>query len=110
MTSIVIHDVRDRSELVAAIALVLDVMNDDAAYRVPKQVFSRTPQPVDPAPPVVDDMPAAPQPYVPCPRRGTHAVLTECWLCWNDVVQGYALEPEVLVAGSTPALRDERVR
>lgn len=109
MTSIVIHNVRDRCDLIAAIALALDVMNDDAAYLVPEQVFSRAPQHVDAPPAAVDDTPAEPQPYVPCPRRGTHAVLTECWLCWNDVVHGYALESEVLATKPAPVSSDERV-
>ena len=26
--------------------------------------------------------------YVPCPKRGTHAQLTECWMCWSDVQRG----------------------
>lgn len=65
MTSIVVHDVRDRSDLITAIALVLDVMNDDSAYLVPEQVFSRTLQPVDVPPSVVDDLPAEPQPSAP---------------------------------------------
>ena len=34
--------------------------------------------------------------YVPCPRRGTHARLTECWMCWCDVHRGAATRAEVL--------------
>jgi len=29
-----------------------------------------------------------PVPYLPCPRQGTHQVLTECWMCWSDVHRG----------------------
>ncbi len=34
--------------------------------------------------------------YVPCPRRGLHARLVDCWMCWCDVMRGAAIEPEVL--------------
>lgn len=33
---------------------------------------------------------------VPCPECGTHRRLTECWLCWSDVVRGAAIETDVL--------------
>ena len=26
--------------------------------------------------------------YLPCPRQGEHATLTECWMCWSDVHRG----------------------
>lgn len=34
--------------------------------------------------------------YVPCPRRGEHTKLTECWMCWSDVMSGAALEYDAL--------------
>ena len=34
--------------------------------------------------------------YVPCPGRGTHARLAECWMCWSDVHRGAATRAEVL--------------
>jgi hypothetical protein len=45
------------------------------------------------------DLIAAPVPtshLAPCPRRGFHLRLTECWACWSDVVRGSALETDVL--------------
>ena len=37
-----------------------------------------------------------PVPYAPCPDRGTHERLTECWRCWSDVMRGVLLEPEAV--------------
>ena len=37
--------------------------------------------------------------YVACPRRGTHAQLTDCWMCWCDVAWGFAAAAEVLGDG-----------
>src|SRR5699024_5208664 len=34
-----------------------------------------------------------PSGYVPCPRRGQQEKLTDCWMCWNDVVHGVIEEP-----------------
>ena len=38
-----------------------------------------------------------PVPYVPCPARGTHAKLTDCWMCWSDVHRA-AILPEWALA------------
>lgn len=38
----------------------------------------------------------APKRYVACPRRRTHLVLTECWMCWCDVTFGRAAVAEEL--------------
>ena len=37
-----------------------------------------------------------PVPYVPCPERGQHRVLTECWMCWSDVHRGAITEQQAL--------------
>jgi hypothetical protein len=39
-----------------------------------------------------------PVPYVPCPAQGTHAKLTECWMCWSDVHRAAILPEWALVA------------
>lgn len=31
---------------------------------------------------------AGPVPYVPCPQRGTHERLAECWMCFSDIQRG----------------------
>jgi hypothetical protein len=36
--------------------------------------------------------------FVPCPRRGTHERLTDCWLCFGDVAWGHATPEQVLRA------------
>ena len=38
-----------------------------------------------------------PVPYLPCPGRGTHARLTECWMCWCDVHRGEIAASEALL-------------
>jgi len=37
-----------------------------------------------------------PLPYEPCPDRGRHERLTDCWLCWSDVMRGVLLEREAV--------------
>ncbi len=37
-----------------------------------------------------------PMPYVPCPQRGEHRRLVDCWLCWSDVMRGVILEPQAI--------------
>jgi len=37
-----------------------------------------------------------PVPYLPCPERGVHARLADCWMCWCDVHRGAARLNEVL--------------
>lgn len=34
--------------------------------------------------------------WVPCPRRGQHEALTDCWMCWSDVHRGACLEEHVV--------------
>ena len=46
----------------------------------------------------------APMRYVPCPHRGTHKKLIECWMCWCDVTRGAATASQVLAPGA-PGVR-----
>lgn len=46
----------------------------------------------------VDDLLGDKQ-YVRCPRRGRHARVTDCWMCWCDVAWGRATAAEVLRSG-----------
>ena len=111
MTRIIIEGLRDRASLINAISVVLDTFNNDAAYAHEEHVFvPRQPpadpvsgreaetsdSPFDPDPAIGLRREPGPTPFVPCPRRGTHVRLTECWMCWSDVMRGAALEPEVL--------------
>ncbi len=125
MTRVIIEGLRGRACLINAISVVLETLNQDDAYTYEEHVFvphsaepmggaDRTGEaeapdgdvPLDPDPAAGMRRVAGPTPFVPCPRRGTHGLLTECWMCWSDVMRGAALEPEVLspaawrVAGS----------
>jgi len=124
MTRVIIDGLRDRVSLINAISVVLDALNDDEAYTHEEHVFvphtdeatevaqvgdaGTTGEDVPLQPDPADGMRrvAGPTPFIPCPRRGTHELLTDCWMCWSDVMRGAALEPEVLsptawrVAGS----------
>jgi hypothetical protein len=110
VTRIVIENVSTRTELVEVLTVVLEVMDAEGAFEEPQQVFS--PQgstepdlaPPDPGPETVRlvDLARAPWnrpralPYAACPDRGVHERLTDCWLCWSDVMRGVLLEPEAL--------------
>lgn len=39
-----------------------------------------------------------PVPYVPCPERGDHAWLADCWACWSDVHRG-AISLDMALSG-----------
>ena len=115
MTRVIIEGLRDRASLINAISVVLDTLNNDDAYTHAEHVFvphapdgaevaeeskdADTPEantPLEPDPAARMKPGSGPTPYIPCPRRGTHEFLTDCWMCWSDVMRGAALEPEVL--------------
>jgi hypothetical protein len=110
VTRIVIDDVQTRTALIGVLYVVLRVMDADGAFEVPQQVFSaralEEPEPAlpDPGPEGVRIVDVArapwnqprPVPYSPCPDRGLHEQLTDCWLCWSDVMRGVLLEPEAV--------------
>lgn len=109
---IVIDHLRHPSDLLAALSVVLETMNLPGAFDIEEHVFRRHgaagPSPVDTAATGCPDEPfdpdpavgmtphTGPTPYVPCPHRGTHTRLTDCWMCWSDVMRGAALEAECL--------------
>jgi hypothetical protein len=43
--------------------------------------------------------------YVRCPRRGRHARLTDCWMCWCDVAWGRATAAQLLESGGAGEAR-----
>lgn len=117
MTRVIIEGLSDRSSLIAAISLVLEVMNTDDAYIRDENVFVPTTADSSVEIEAEEDggaelktghvgdskigqlrRPGQPTPWIACPRRGTHEALVHCWLCWSDVMRGAALEPEVLSA------------
>jgi hypothetical protein len=108
VTRIVIERVRDREDLMEALSVLLEEFNKPGAFEVEEQVF-RPLMPRSggsPGPVRVADLEQAPgsRPtplaLTPCPDRGTHLRLTDCWRCWSDVMRGAALEPEVLAPGA----------
>ena len=44
----------------------------------------------------VDDCVGGSGALVPCPRRGIHERLTDCWACWCDVTRGHVAPERVL--------------
>jgi hypothetical protein len=43
---------------------------------------------------------SGPVAYVPCPSRGTHGALTDCWMCWSDVMRGVIEESVAIAPGA----------
>ncbi|MET0953465.1 MAG: hypothetical protein ABWX57_09265 [Aeromicrobium sp.] len=96
MTRIIIDDVDNVEDLLNALATVQAAFAAGRAeYDSRQEYFSQTPENaadrVGPLPPrrgevrrILPDLPG-PTPFVPCPRRGEHLRLTDCWLCWSDV-------------------------
>ncbi|MEO7980589.1 MAG: hypothetical protein ABI807_06820 [Sporichthyaceae bacterium] len=91
---IIINDVTTPGDLLAAIGAVGHTLVEPGAWEVEEHVFSKT----DPAteavgPPAADGQTVAVQvddaigryTLVPCPKRGGHLSLVDCWMCWSDV-------------------------
>ena len=126
MTRIVIDDVENLQDLYAALAAVARAFDRPEMFVSEEEYFSKE-SPEAPhledyeysgraAPAPINDE-APPTPYVPCPRRGAHLRLTECWACWCDAHRGACLEVDVLAPDAwdlalaeltDPALLDER--
>lgn len=92
MTRIIIDDVDNPQDLYEALAVVATTFADPARFESEEEYFSKR----QPALKVVTSPAAGPKPFIPCPRRGTHLRLTECWLCWSDVGRGACTEAEAL--------------
>ncbi|TIC84382.1 hypothetical protein [Nocardioides sp. GY 10127] len=109
MTRIVIDDVDDLSDLLMALASVQSAFAEGRArFGAHEETFSKSATAGAPRaaeryededaellPPLVE--------YVPCPRRGTHLRLTECWMCWCDVQQGLCDALDALSPVAWPA-------
>lgn len=134
MTRIIIDDVDTIQDLYNALAAVTEAFSDPDTFDSEEQYFAKSSGPhvvgsvgradqetLDIEPPrLVDGRPSRVK-YVPCPRRGTHHRLSECWACWCDVQLGACLESDVLapeawdvaleelVAGASPTRRGARL-
>jgi hypothetical protein len=111
MTRVIIEGLVDRQSLVNAISVVLQALNHDEAYLEEEHVFipggdpdsdpiggsrGRSGQPASLPSRAENTWQAFGPPMIACPRRGTHTRVTDCWMCWCDVMRGVALEPEVV--------------
>lgn len=97
MTRIFIHAVDDTTDLLSALAAVTLAFTDPSAFDQDRQVFAKH-DPGDWPGRIAEEVEARPEPdpFLPCPDRGTHARLTDCWMCWADVHRGAAVETDVL--------------
>jgi hypothetical protein len=98
MTRIIIEGLSDRTSLLAALSVVMETFNHDDTYLEDEHVFIPGPPAEQSAEPATSAEAPPPMPLIPCARRGQHQALTDCWMCWSDVMRGAALEPQVLTA------------
>jgi hypothetical protein len=99
MTRIIIEDVESIEDLLNALSVVTRVFTDPALFDTEQQVFSKGEPDHGPVPHAETEAVAElglVKPYIPCPCRGEHLRLTECWRCWSDVHRGAAVEFDVL--------------
>jgi hypothetical protein len=95
VTDIYIEDVRSKDDLRGAVAAILAALEGGRIREVPLQVVcGRADGPTFSCEVVAGPVPGGE--YVPCPDRGTHLRLTDCWRCWADVMRGADIETEVL--------------
>lgn len=122
MTRIIIDDVDTIQDLYNALAAVTQAFSDPHTFDSEEQYFAKSPEPQ-----AVGRVGRASQPtldiesprlagestkgvsYSPCPRRGTHHRLSECWACWCDVQLGACLEVDVLAPEAWDVALDELV-
>lgn len=106
MTRIIIDDVDDIQDLYNALAAVTQVFTKNLEkFDSDEEYFSKGPNEacecddclrsrLTERQPIAEI--ATPTPYIPCPDRGNHLRLTDCWACWCDVHRGACLEVDVL--------------
>jgi hypothetical protein len=107
MTRIIIDDVESMQDLYDAVAVVARTFINPEKFASVEERFSKSAgtdcdcaecQPTDVGTREPIAAIASPMPYLPCPNRGTHLRLTDCWACWSDVHRGACLEIDVLAA------------
>lgn len=102
MTHIIIEDVDSVADLHRALSIVTEVFADRWAFDQQNQIFTKHPSDEgllenEPYRERADgDERPVPMPYMPCPRRGSHQRLVDCWMCWSDVHRGAAVECDAL--------------
>lgn len=114
MTRIVIDGVETVQDLYDALAKVAHAFRNPTRFASAEQRFynlRHRPGPDTSAGAASGSAPAAPPepplpPYVPCPRRGSHLRLTDCWVCFGDVLRGACLEIDAVSAQGWDAALD----
>ncbi len=106
MTRIIIDDVANFQDLCnALVAVSRSFTTNPGKFDSDEEYFSKGPQEACECDDCLRDRLAerrpiaeiaAPLPYIPCPDRGKHLRLTDCWACWCDVHRGACLEVDVL--------------
>lgn len=104
MTRIIIDDVESMQDLYDALAVVSRDFTNSAKFASIEERFSKSARADSDcencrATDTGSSEPIAigsPMPFLPCPSRGTHLRLTDCWACWSDVHRGACLEVDVL--------------
>jgi hypothetical protein len=104
MTEIYIEDIRSSRDLRDALAALDGLFAEVRSPECLVEVLCYRDQGAAFTCEVIAEAPAAGSPTVPCTQRGTHEQLTECWLCWSDVMRGAALETDVLADGAWTAI------
>ena len=92
MSRLVLDGITDVDRLVETVARLLAHRRDAALYDHEELLY----RPNDTVPFI------PPTGYIRCTDRGTHRILTECWMCWNDVMHGVTTERNVLAVDATP--------
>jgi hypothetical protein len=98
MTRIIIEDVESIEDLLNALSVVTRVFTNPALFDTEQQVLFKGEPDQDPVRHTETEAFAElglVKPYIPCPYRGEHLRLTECWMCWS-VHRGAAVEFDVL--------------
>ena len=104
---IIINDVTSPEDVMAAIGAVGHALTEPGAWEVEEHVFSKADSATgEVGPRAADGQTAAVQvddaigryTLVPCPKRGRHLRLVDCWMCWSDVHRGAISSQEALRA------------
>lgn len=109
MTRIIIDGVETPQDLYDALAKVTHVFKNSSKFASSEETFyKRGARPdyldqadqADRADDAVEqaekEQPEPVRPLVPCPDRGTHLRLSDCWACFCDVQRGACLEVDVV--------------
>lgn len=106
MTRIIIEGLDSPVDLIGALAAVARVFTEPSAYAEESHWFGKRPidEPPETGARPEHDWGNPSDPFLPCPQRGTHTDLRQCWMCWSDVHRGAVVETDVLAPSWDSAL------